>query len=172
MVADIYLDLREVILRGDPHAHSWAPTPELPNVWGALVEVGLPEGPATLVSLVDGTTSLYLGNGGATIGAGEAAPVAEATRRLLATVETALSHLTSVWEFPLPTSGRVRVVALTFSGPMGADAAEADLVAGRGPLALIYAASADVLAEIGRLDAAMPQATEPAAPETSDPPAT
>jgi hypothetical protein len=162
LVADIYLELREMILRGDPHAHGWAPTAELPNVWGGLVEVGLPEGPATLVTLVDGTTSLYLGNGGGTIGAGEAAPVAEATGRLLAALEAALAAFHPIWEFPVPDTGRVSVIALTFAGPLGANAAEEDLVAGRGPLAAVYAASAEVLGEVQRLDTAMPEGARPA----------
>ena len=124
-------------------------------MWGGLVEVGLPEGPATLVSLVDGTTSLYLGNGGATIGAGEAAPVAEATGRLLAAVEAFLGELRPIWEFPLPEMGRVRVVALTYGGAMGAEAAESELQAGRHALSPVYAASASVLAQIDRLQAAI-----------------
>lgn len=123
---------------------------------GALVEVGLPEGPATLVSLVDCTTSLYLGNGGGTIGAGEATPVAEATGRLLEALEEALVHLRAIWEFPLPETGRVRFVALTYASAMGAEAAESELQAGRDRLSGAYAASAEVLREIDRLEASMP----------------
>ena len=96
MVADVYLELRELILRGDPYARGWTPSAELPHVWGALVEVGLAAGPATLVALRDGTTSLYLGNGGATIGAGAAGAVAEGTRRLLTAVEGALAHFAHI----------------------------------------------------------------------------
>jgi RNA polymerase sigma factor (sigma-70 family) len=123
--------------------------------WGALVDVGLPDGPVTLVSLVDGTTSLYLGNGGATVGAGEAALVAEATGRLLRTVEAALPELRPIWEFPIPERGRVRIVALTYAGAVGADAAEAELAATH-PLAAVYAASTEVLDQVLRLEAAIP----------------
>ena len=156
MVAEIYQELRDLILRGDPHAHGWAPSIELPNVWGALVEVGLSAGPATLVSLRDGTTSLYLGNGGATIGAGAADAVAEGTRRLLAAIESALTHFHPVWEFPLPEPARVRMVALTFSGPMGAEAGQRELEDDGHPLAAAYAASGAVLADIERVEAGMP----------------
>jgi hypothetical protein len=155
MASDAYLDLRELILRTEPHRHGWAPSERLPRVWGALVEVGLPEGPVTLVSLVDGTTSLYLGNGGGTIGAGEAAPIAEASLDLLAALEAALEHLGPVWDFSLPETGRVRFVVLTYAGAFGADAAEAELVTGRHPLSAAFAASSDVLAGIQRLDAAV-----------------
>jgi hypothetical protein len=161
MIAEIYLELRDLIIRGDPHVQGWAPSPELPHVWGALVEVGLPEGPATVVSLVDGTTSLYLGNGAATIGAGEAATVADLTRRLLVAVEGALPDLHPVWEFPVPARGEVRVVALTYAGPMGAHAPETDVATGTGPLAAVYAASSAVLDGIRRLDDAVARRDEP-----------
>jgi hypothetical protein len=65
-----------------------------------------------------------------------------------------------VWEFPIPEPGRVRLVALTYAGAMGADAAEADLASGAHPLAPVYAASGAVLDEIQRLEAAMPSTTE------------
>jgi hypothetical protein len=156
MVADVYLELRELILRGDPYARGWTPSAELPHVWGALVEVGLAAGPATLVALRDGTTSLYLGNGGATIGAGAAGVVAEGTRRLLTAVEGALANFAHIWEFPVPEPGRVRMVALTYGGAMGADAGQGELEDDRHPLAAVFTVSGAVLADIERLQAAMP----------------
>jgi hypothetical protein len=155
MVSDVYLELRELVLRGDPHARGWGPSVELPSVWGALVEVGLPDAPATLVALVDGTTSLYLGTGGATVGAGAAEPVARAARQLLRAVEAALPDLRPAWELPVPPTGRARVVALTYAGAFDAEAELGDLEAGRDPLAAVFAASEATLAEIGRLEAAM-----------------
>ena len=51
--------------------------------------------------------------------------------------------------------GRVRVVALTYGGAMGAEAAESELQAGRHALSPVYGASASVLAQIDRLQAAI-----------------
>ena len=87
--------------------------------------------------------------------------VAEATRRLLVAVERALVDLHPIWEFPIPERGQVRVVALTYSGPLGAVAAEADLASGVGPLARAYAASAVVLDGISRVEAAAAAAGGP-----------
>jgi hypothetical protein len=120
------------------------------------VEVGLSAGPASLVSLQDGTTSLYLGNGAATIGAGAVDAVAEGTRDLLAAIEHALTYFHPIWEFPLPEPGQVRMVALTYRGPMGANAGQHELEDDSHPLAAAFAASGAVLAEIARLEAAMP----------------
>ena len=151
MASDVYLDLRDLILRTDPDAQGWAPTAELPRVWGALVEVGLPAGPATLVALRDGTTSMYLGNGGATIGAGGVPGVAEATARLLTAVEGSLAHFAPAREFPLPEPGRVRMVALTYQGALGAEAGLDELDDDRHPLAQVFTDSGVILGEIDRL---------------------
>ena len=69
--ADVARGLREQALTVDPVALRLEPTPTRPHVWGILMETGYPEGVATLVALGDGTTSLYFGNGGGVIGAGE-----------------------------------------------------------------------------------------------------
>lgn len=131
------------------------------------MDVGLPPGPATLVALLDGTTSLYLGNGGGTIGAGEVAAVAQAARRLLLTVEATLAHLPYAWRFPIPGSGRMQLVALTYSGARAAEVELAQLespsVSGADPgaryspghpLGAGYHAAGAVLEEIGRLEEA------------------
>lgn len=156
MVADVYLELRKLILRGDPYAQGWIPSAELPHVWGALVEVSLAAGPATLVALRDGTTSLYLGNGGATIGAGASGAVAEGTRLLLTAVEGALAHFAPIWEFPVPEPGRVRMVALIYGGDLGADAGLVELEDDRHPMVAVFMVSGAVLAEMEHLVAAMP----------------
>ncbi len=70
----------------------------------------------TLVALADGTTSLYFGNGGGVIGAGEHEPVARARDSLIALAQQFDSKLTETTDFPLPSSGSVRFYLLTFSG--------------------------------------------------------
>ena len=86
----IYLDLRAMVLGARPDEIGLAPTPERPRVWGVLMETGYPKGVATLVTLADGTTSLYLSTGGGTIGGGAHEAVASASRRFLAAVERTL----------------------------------------------------------------------------------
>ena len=48
-------------------AEEFGGTPEMPVVWGVVMETGYPEAVVTLVSLGDRTTSLYFSNGGGII---------------------------------------------------------------------------------------------------------
>lgn len=59
----------------------------MPAVWGILMETGYPQGIATLVSLADGTTSLYFSNGDGMIGGGQHANIAQASKAFVAAAE-------------------------------------------------------------------------------------
>jgi len=85
-------------------------------VWGALLETGYRKGIATLVALVDGTTSLYLSTGGGIIGVGAHDRVAAATRSFLAAAEDHLGLLSPDADSDVPAAGRVIIQALTYQG--------------------------------------------------------
>ncbi|MBS1723316.1 MAG: hypothetical protein JSS66_10225 [Armatimonadetes bacterium] len=63
------------------------PTDELPHVWSVVLEWNLDGTTVTLLSLVDGTTSLYWGEGGGIIGAGEHETVRQAARAWIGAAE-------------------------------------------------------------------------------------
>lgn len=152
--AKAYLDLRKVVLRRTAADFGLHPTAALPNVWGALVEVGFDAGSATLMAAADGTTSLYLSNGGATIGGGAVPEIADATQHLLTLVEGWLSSFAPARSFPLPGRDQVRFVALTFDGARTAEAGLNELSAGGHPLTPVFRVSEIVLAAMQRLQAA------------------
>lgn len=154
--AKAYLDLRTVVLSRRAADFGLQPTAALPNVWGALVEVGFDTGSATLMAAADGTTSLYLSNGGATLGGGAVPEIADATQHLLTLVEGWLSSFAPATAFPLPARGRAHFVALTFDGARTADAGLDELARGDHPLTPIFRASEIVLAAMERLQAAIP----------------
>src|SRR5215470_17118778 len=79
----IYKELRDGIFTTSPDEVGIIRSQDNPNVWGVVMETGYPEGVATLVSLADGTTSLYLEGGGGIIGGGAHDNVANATKPLL-----------------------------------------------------------------------------------------
>jgi hypothetical protein len=89
----VFQGLRRTILDLDPAESGLDRFTAGRTVWGALMEMGYPNGAATLVSLADGTTSLYTSTGGGTIGGGFHAQVAAATQSFLAAVEDHLSLL-------------------------------------------------------------------------------
>ena len=100
------------------------PTPDHPDVAGAVVDIPADGGTATVVSLSDNTTSMYTSTGGGTIGAGEHPPVAAATHRLLSVVQAHLGLFTEDDGDDLPTAGTVRFHVLTPAGRRRADAPE------------------------------------------------
>ena len=131
----------------DPATVGLHPSAELPRVWGVLMEMGFPDGAATIVSLADGTTSLYTSEGGGVIGGGEHAPVAAASSRFLAeaeATETGLSPAESV-DVHLPPVGIVSFVVLGYSGTQIGAADEQELASMQHPLSRLYAAGQDVI---------------------------
>ena len=80
------------------------------------METGYTVGIATLVSLADGTTSLYYSTGGGMLGSADYTPVAEASKALVAQAENHLQSMSSGDKFPLPEVGQVRFIFLTYSG--------------------------------------------------------
>src|SRR5687767_13665146 len=83
-VQDAYLDLRKQVLDLTPDRLDVGLASGTPVI-ALLMETGYPEAVATLVGVIDGSTSLYLSNGGGMIGAGGHAEVVAATERWLET---------------------------------------------------------------------------------------
>lgn len=148
----VYNALRVQILGLDPAAAGLQQGPEHQVVWGALMETGYPRGTATLVTLADGTTSLYLSTGGGIIGGGFHPAVAAATRSFLADLERALPLLQTDPDAALPATGRVIIRALTYTGRMSAEASEDDLGHGRHQISPLFYAAHRVITELRLTD--------------------
>ena len=144
--ADVYTGLRKQIFALTPKqlgdASAGAP------ILALVMETGYDEAVATLVGVVDGTTSLYFSNGGGIIGAGAHAAVAEATRRWLEAGRTFLPALAEVADAPLPGRGMTQFVAVTPQGLRGAIATEDDLGNNRHALSPFFYAAQDVITQI------------------------
>lgn len=122
------LDLRGRILHADPHDLGfWGSSGR--EVWGAVMDMAFPGGTASLVSLEDGSTSLYTSTGGGVIGGGAHPSVVEATQAFLDAVAVYAPQFSSDDPDDLPEPGHVRFHALSFEGRRGVDADEADLQA-------------------------------------------
>ena len=144
----IIKDLRTQALTLSPKQIGISPSSVHPHVWGILMEIGYPEALATLVSLADGTTSLYLGHGGGIIGGGDHENVRRATRAFLAVAEAHRESLIPTESFPFPNIGRVTFYVLTFDGTLTADADQNDLGEGKHKLSELFHAGHDVIGEL------------------------
>jgi hypothetical protein len=141
----MFLGLRGQFLRANPSDFNLKPSAALPRVWGALVDMGLESGVASLLSIADGTTSLYTSTGGGIIGGGFHGPVREATEKFLALIESALGQFEPRAAFELPTAGRVAFVVRTYQADFGTEVAQADFAGGKHPLTRVFVAANEVL---------------------------
>jgi hypothetical protein len=146
----VYLGLRHTLFTADPAGLGLAPSERLPQVWAALMEIDLGGAVASVVAVADGTTSLYISNGGGVIGTGAYPAVAGATAAFL---DAAQAYLRAGWfapvaEPPLPGPDRVRFTVLTYAGPHSVDAVTESLPGGGEPLSALFGAGNDVLTQI------------------------
>lgn len=146
--APIYTELRNRVLTLEPNEVGIVQSEEIANVWGVLMEFVLSEAVVTLVSLADGTTSLYFGNGSGIIGGGEHASVAKASKTLVSNSEKYFKSMTPTTSFPLPSVGRVKFYILTFSGTFTADIDENELGEGKHDLSPLFYSGQKVITQI------------------------
>jgi hypothetical protein len=145
--AEAYAGLRQQVLRLTADQLGGGAFADAP-ILALLMETGYPEAVATLVAVVDGTTSLYFSNGGGLIGAGEHATVAEASGRWLETGEEFLPQLSVITDPPLPGEGLTQFVAVTREALRGIIAPEEELGEGRHSLSPLFYAGQDVITQI------------------------
>ena len=106
------IDPSEVGLRPDGSRH----------VWGVVFDQATDSGVLSLISLIDGTTSLAMGSGGGVVGGGAYELVAQASEALVYAAENDLELLVLSDERGHPRSGSTRIWALTYSGTRMAQA--------------------------------------------------
>ena len=124
------------------------------KVLAVLMETGYPEAVATLVSVVDGTASLYFSNGGGIIGAGdgEHEQAKEASRQLIHTARSCLNQMTVTNVFPLTRQGFTRFYVITPKGVWTSEIKENDLGENRSKLSPLFYAGQDLITQIRLID--------------------
>jgi hypothetical protein len=120
------------------------PPPEAP-IWGVIMESNYSTVTATLLTLIDGTTSLYLSSGGGIIGGEGHENIREANAAFIRTANQCYQHLKPCESFPVPTSGQTIFYARTDSSVFNADGLDVDLVKGQHPLSPLFKAGHRVL---------------------------
>jgi hypothetical protein len=145
----IFGELRRAVLTLDPATLDVPSDEAWTSAAVAVMELGTVGGSATVVTVADGTVSLYLSSGGGVIGAGEHAAVAAAARHFRELTAESLGLLRAVDDVPSPpVEGQVAFIALVGEGRYVGTAPESAIRSGRHPLADLYAAGQDVLTEI------------------------
>jgi len=124
-----------------------APSPDAP-VWGLLMDMGFPNGTATLFTLADGTTSLYYSSGGGVLGGHDHEAVRLANAALLTQANRLVARMTPTSTFPLPAAGTTTFYARTDSGIVVGGGADEDLGRDRHDLSELFRSGHAVLTEL------------------------
>lgn len=141
-------DLRAKILSLHPSDIGLEPTDDLPRVWGVLMDMGMAAGWATVMTLADGTTSLYTSGTFGIIGAGAHPTVASASSRLLRKIESNLDIFEATSQFEPPAGGDTRFLVLTYDGIHARRGPSDTLAKGGDPLSPIFDAGQELLTKI------------------------
>jgi hypothetical protein len=141
-------DLRGLILHMKPEQINVSRSSEIPNVWGVMMEIGMGGAVVTVVSLADGTTSMYFSSGGGIIGAGQHEEVALASKMFIGAAERCLELIPQSIACPMPAQGNVRFHLLTFDGYRSVENVENEIQKPSHPLYRIYESGQWVITKV------------------------
>lgn len=124
--------------------------PETPNgVWGLVMDMGVDQGAATLVALIDGNASIYIGEQSGVIGGFAHEQVRLAAIAAVKAVEVPASSFRPSGIEPLPPDGVIRFYALSREGLLASELVPADdLAAGNHRLSPLFTAANDVITQL------------------------
>ncbi len=152
---DAINDLRSMALNLDPKELGLTPDTFPHKVFGMLFETGLSDTASySLITIADGTTSLYFNTGGGIVGAGEHEAVREASIDLLSASQYFYPKTEPVKETPLPKAEWVNFYFLSFDGVYGHSAPVAKLGNNEDELTGLFFAAHDVVTEIRKIEEA------------------
>ena len=151
-ISDVYKGLRDQVL-SLKLKDLGLNTKEYSNkVYGTLMETGYKNVIVTVVSIADGTTSIYFSNGGGMIGNGQEKIAQRATTSLIHLSENYLTQMKSTKHFPYPKAGEVKFYVLTSNGVFTYSALENDLGNKKDKLSKLFYAGQGVISAIRAID--------------------
>jgi hypothetical protein len=136
--------LRGDVLASEPSSFGFRPRPGQPSVWGVVIDLAFSNGTVSMAALMDGSTSMYTGDG-AINGGGSHRAVVDAAKALLKETADNVDHFQSSVYDHLPPLGTVQFFALTYGGRFVANAPEDDLRERRHPLSGLFFAAHSVI---------------------------
>ena len=126
-------------------------------VFGAAMEVGLPNATYLVFGLRDGSASVYFSTGGGSLGGQGKPAINAAARRFVETSRPFAAEWPIVKEYPLPSPGRVRFSIFTAAGVRAREGEEADVQRAEDPLFPMFKAAHDIITGFRLLDQRQPR---------------
>ncbi len=144
----IYPELRNQALNGSRQDFGLPPTNNLNEAWGVVMDIVFDDGGSyTVVSIIDGSASIYLSSGGGYIGGGAHTSIREAAITMVAMATQFQSRMAAASKFPLPKRGDTAFYILTDNGILTASALEDDLGEERHYLSPLFYAGQEVVTQ-------------------------
>ncbi|MGD0089084.1 MAG: hypothetical protein ABSE73_04125 [Planctomycetota bacterium] len=141
----MYSELRMQALTFSGRASGLSHGVQSSQAWGVMMELGSSVGVATLISLSDGSASLYYSNGGGVIGGIAHESIRNAAKQFVSVAGQYQSKMSTTTTFPLPAAGRVVFYVRTDSGVLTAEAGENELGERRHVLSPLFYAGHGVI---------------------------
>jgi hypothetical protein len=140
--------LRQMVLTTPADKLGFTADEDFPTVYGVLCEWDIDGVTATVMSMRDGTTSLYTTSTFGIIGGHGRERVRQAALRYVKTAEQFVKSARPVTDFPYPKSGQVFYYLLTYNGVQLVIGDESTIERGSDPTLPLFAAAQNVLTEL------------------------
>ncbi len=137
-----------MLLSTDPGQLGQKKDENLPNCFALVSEFHLAVAILTLLTVQDGTTSLYMSNGAAIIGGGQHQAVRQFNRKLLLLAQDLVQNGDICSEFPFPNSSEVFFYLVCWDGVRRRQDLESSVRQGKGDLAPLYLTVHELLSAI------------------------
>jgi hypothetical protein len=144
-------ELRTMFLSTKPELLSIKPNIEYPRVFGVAMDWPIGEHIATLVSLSDGTASLYTTSTFGIIGGAGHASVKSAAQRFVKASDHYFSDTAVTTAHPYPGKERVRFFLLAFDGLRTVETEAAPIYSGSGKYSSLFGDGQAVLTELRKV---------------------
>jgi hypothetical protein len=143
---EMFATLRENLFASDLGTMTSADPAATDDVFGVVMEMGMPSGTALVFGLRDGSASLYFSGGGGAIGGQGRPAINAAAKRLVETAKEVVTKLAPATTHPLPAAGRIRFSVFTAAGVRAAEAAESELTSGASELSPLFHGAHQIIA--------------------------
>lgn len=147
-LSETYLGLRRQVLTG-LHGKVALPAPKkTTEPYAVVMDWNTGNAMATIVAVSDGTASIYLSNGGGSIGGGQGhQEIREAALSAITLAADLQPQMESVVSYPLPMRGEVIFYLVTEAGVFSASAPAKELSAGKHPLSRLGNAMQNIITQ-------------------------
>lgn len=144
-------ELRAMFLSTKADSLGIKPNTEYPRVFGVAMDWPIGEHIATLVSLSDGSASLYTTSTFGIIGGAGHASVRSAAQRFVKASDRYFSNTTATTAHSYPGKEKVRFYLLTFDGLRTVETEAAPIYSGSGKFSPLFGEGQSVLTELRKV---------------------